>query len=167
MLDFDEAIRLAPQTPISYFNRGRAYCESYQYEQAIQDFDELIRLAPQFAMAYNQRGLAYFRWCIFQVTTDGVLVKEGRIDIDDALLRGKLDSAFKDYEEAIRLDPQFASAYYNRGLAYHRLGQSERAMQDYEEAVRLDPQYADSYYEKGPLLMGTVIAPSHQPYKPE
>jgi tetratricopeptide (TPR) repeat protein len=164
MQDFDEAIRLAPQTPLTYFNRGITYLGWHQHEQAIQDFDEIIRLAPQFAKAYNLRGLAYFRCCIYQVTADGVLVNEGMIDIDDELRMGKLGSAFNDYDEAIRLDPQFASAYYNRGLAYHHLGpvHSELSIQDYEEAVRLDPQYADSYYEEGPLLKGTVIPPTSQ-----
>ncbi len=36
---------------------------------------------------------------------------------------GHLAEAIEDYDEAIRLDPQFASAYVNRGIAYRRLGQ--------------------------------------------
>ena len=74
----------------------------------------------------------------------------------------KLGSAIDDYDEAIRLDPQFASAYYNRGLAYYRLGpfHAERYIQDYNEAVRLDPKYAGSYYEEGSLIKGTVIPPT-------
>ena len=76
----------------------------------------------------------------------------------------KLGSAINDYDEAIRLDPQFASAYYNRGLAYHSLGpfHAEIYIQDYKEAVRLDPQYIDSYYKKGPMLLGRVIPPTSQ-----
>jgi len=53
------------------------------------------------------------------------------------------------YDEAIRPDPQYEDAYYNRGLAYSYLGQHKRAIHDYDEAIRLDPQYADAYYNRG------------------
>ena len=51
--------------------------------------------------------------------------------------------------KAIRLDPSFADAYNNRGIAYDKLGQYERAIQDYDEAIRLDPQYTNAYYNRG------------------
>ena len=88
---------------------------------------------------------------------------------NDYFKQGDYQEAIEQYDEAILLNPQDASAYYNRGLAYHHLGpvHAELSIQDHEEAVRLDPQYADSYYEEGPLLKGTVIPPtSQQPYKP-
>ena len=52
-------------------------------------------------------------------------------------------------DEVIRLDPQEAKAYRNRGISYGRLGQHERAIQDYDEAIRLDPQDAKAYYNRG------------------
>ena len=57
--------------------------------------------------------------------------------------------AIQDYDEAIRLDPQAALAYHNRGLAYGTLGQYERAIEDYNEAIRLNPQNAMAYYNRG------------------
>jgi hypothetical protein len=53
------------------------------------------------------------------------------------------------YDEAIRLDPQDAKAYDNRGNAYASLGQYERAIQDYDEAIRINPQNAIAYYNRG------------------
>ncbi|MBV9733977.1 MAG: tetratricopeptide repeat protein [Verrucomicrobia bacterium] len=38
---------------------------------------------------------------------------------------------------AIGLRPDFADAYYNRGLAYDRLRQHDKAAADYSEVVRL------------------------------
>ena len=32
------------------------------------------------------------------------------------------NQAIVDFDEAIRLDPQYANAYYNRGLAYRKRG---------------------------------------------
>jgi tetratricopeptide (TPR) repeat protein len=48
-------------------------------------------------------------------------------------------------DEAIRLDPRYAVAYSNRGVAYYSLGQYENAIKDYDEAIRLDPRHVSSY----------------------
>lgn len=56
-----------------------------------------------------------------------------------------------DYGEAIRLNPQFAGAYYNRGVARAAQGDRVGAIADYGEAIRLDPQYAVAYYNRGEL----------------
>ena len=49
----------------------------------------------------------------------------------------------------IRLDPQFAGGYGNRGVAYERLGKYRRAIEDYDEAIRLDPKDAHTYSNRG------------------
>ena len=57
----------------------------------------------------------------------------------------QVQRAIEDYDEAIRLNPQYIEAYGNRGFAYLNLGQFEAAIGDYSEAIRLDPRYADAY----------------------
>ena len=53
--------------------------------------------------------------------------------------QGRVQEAITEYSEAIRLDPEYAAAYYNRGQAYFTLGQAQLAIQDYDEAIRLSP----------------------------
>jgi Tfp pilus assembly protein PilF len=48
-------------------------------------------------------------------------------------------------DEAIRLDPRYAVAFSNRGVAYYSLGQYEQAIKDYDEAIRLDPRHVSAY----------------------
>ena len=48
----------------------------------------------------------------------------------------------------IELAPDDATAYNNRGLAYHYLGQHQRAIQDYNNAVQLDPDRAVAYHNR-------------------
>ena len=48
-------------------------------------------------------------------------------------------------DRAIRLKPDYARAYNNRGAAKHELGRHEDAMADYNEAIRLKPDYAEAY----------------------
>jgi tetratricopeptide (TPR) repeat protein len=49
------------------------------------------------------------------------------------------DKAIADYTEAIRLKPDYARAYYNRGLAYQRKEDGIRAKADLDKAISLDP----------------------------
>ena len=50
---------------------------------------------------------------------------------------------------AIKLQPDYAEAYNNRGIAYDNLGQHQRAIENYNEAIRLQPDDASAYYNRG------------------
>jgi tetratricopeptide (TPR) repeat protein len=54
----------------------------------------------------------------------------------------------RDFDEAIKLDPQLAEVYYNRGVAFYHGGLYKRAIQDYNEALRLGPQLHEAYYNR-------------------
>lgn len=63
---------------------------------------------------------------------------------------GRKDEAIRDYTEAIRLNPQDADAYNNRGNAYQDGKKDyDRAIADYNEAIRLNPQFAIAYTNRG------------------
>ena len=50
---------------------------------------------------------------------------------------GQFQRAIRDYDEAIRLDPQLALVYSNRAIAYTLLGKDKEAQQDVDQAVGL------------------------------
>jgi Flp pilus assembly protein TadD len=50
---------------------------------------------------------------------------------------GQYKQAIQDYDEAIRLNPQDAEAYYVRGLIYGELGKSDEAARDFAKAKEL------------------------------
>ena len=60
-----------------------------------------------------------------------------------------LDEKLRFYSEAIRLKPDYASAFYNRGNARSAKGDVEGALQDYGEAIRLKPDHASAFYNRG------------------
>ena len=53
--------------------------------------------------------------------------------------RAEYDKAIADYDKAIELNPTYASALNNRGLAYFNNGQKERAIADYDAAIKIEP----------------------------
>ncbi len=62
--------------------------------------------------------------------------------------KGQHDRAIEDYDQAIKLNPKLAIAFFNRGAAYSDKGQHDRAIQDYDQAIKLDPSDADNFYER-------------------
>lgn len=59
------------------------------------------------------------------------------------------DEKIKFYSEAIRLNPNYAEAYNNRGIARDNKGDFGGAIDDYTEAIRLKPDFAKAYYNRG------------------
>ena len=62
---------------------------------------------------------------------------------------GNYVGAIADYTKAIRLKPNYATAYVNRGLAKYRLEQHFAAISDFDMAIRLKPDYTMAYYARG------------------
>src|SRR5262249_45372182 len=159
--DYTEAMRLQPThaDAYTYIYNSRAWAKSCigDYAGAIADRSEAIRLKPDDAIMRNGRALLY------ELTGDA---KKSQADRQQAALyestqytpteklrlanqykrwadllnsRGEHAQALVGYQETIRLNPDFAEAYYHRGLAYYLQGNTSAAQKNYLEAVRLKP----------------------------
>ncbi|MCL1911756.1 MAG: tetratricopeptide repeat protein [Leptospirales bacterium] len=67
----------------------------------------------------------------------------------DFYAAGSFDNAIREFGRAIALAPDFAEAYFYRGVAYDDKKDYDRAISDYNNAIRLDPDYAYAYYNRG------------------
>jgi len=118
--DLSEAIRLAPNAAVYYFNRGIAYSHKKEYYNAIDDYTTALRHNPSPSdlwKSYISRGTAYYRLEDYQ-------------------------RALADFTKGIELDQSSAGAYGSRGDAYRMLKNYDNAIDDYETALRLDPSLA-------------------------
>ena len=113
---------------IKLMKSAKAKLDRSDFEGAIADYTAAINLNPadknQLAEGYNSRGFA-----------------------KDNL--GRREEAIEDYDEAIRLNPEFAAAWNNRGLAKSQLGHHEEAIANLDEAIRLDSENATAWYNRG------------------
>ena len=64
------------------------------------------------------------------------------------------EAAIDAYDKAIKLDPNNAAAYNNRGYAKTNLGQYEAALTDSNKAIKLDPDNAAAYDTRGVAKAG-------------
>jgi tetratricopeptide (TPR) repeat protein len=63
--------------------------------------------------------------------------------------RQRYDEAIAEFNKAIEIDPDFADAYYNRGIANSKKGNLNQAISDYTKAIQINPNDSDSYYNRG------------------
>ena len=57
---------------------------------------------------------------------------------------GRYQEALEDINKSIELDPEYARAYKNRGIAYYFLGQNESAIADFQKALEMDPEIEEA-----------------------
>ena len=58
---------------------------------------------------------------------------------------GNTQEAINDFNESLRLNPRYALAYLNRGIAKRSLNLFSEAITDYNQAINLNPNYAEAY----------------------
>ena len=63
-------------------------------------------------------------------------------------LRGDLKGAVTLLDEALRIDPQNATAWGARATALRKLGEYQRAIQDATRAIEIDPKFAGAYCQR-------------------
>ncbi len=66
------------------------------------------------------------------------------IQAGDKSTKGDFKGAIADYTEAIRLNPNYANAYNDRGNARYYLGDKQGAIADYTQALRFNPKNDNS-----------------------
>ena len=68
---------------------------------------------------------------------------------DKSQLKKKYEKAIEDYDEAIRLNPNDAIAYHNRGNTKGRLEKYEESIKDFDKSIELNPDDVLVYINRG------------------
>jgi tetratricopeptide (TPR) repeat protein len=63
--------------------------------------------------------------------------------------KGDYDQAITDFNQAIKLRPDFAAAYSGRGVSYSYKGDYDQAITDFNQAIKLRPDFAAAYNNRG------------------
>jgi protein O-mannosyl-transferase len=75
-------------------------------------------------LAFNQRGIAFYDM-------------------------GQLDSAGKDFERAIALNPSYIDAHNNFGMTLYKMGRLDDAIGEFDKAIALNTSYREAYNNRG------------------
>jgi len=94
------------------YNQGNELYRQGRLDEAIDKYTEAIRLGGSEEF-YHRRGIAY-------------------CDL------GQTERGIEDFNEAIRIEPDWGDPYYSRGVAYAELGKKAEAIADFEKFISLD-----------------------------
>ncbi len=106
---------------------------------AADDFDDCADLDGRAALDACSRGITSGR---FKGRDLAVLY------YNRGVLQNDRDRQIDDYTQAIRINPNYASAYYNRGLAFRQQNRLDDAIADYSAALRIEQKH-DIYNNRG------------------
>ena len=149
---FEQATRLDPNFVNVYYNKGNALYELQRYEEALSAYEQVIRLDPNYTQAHENKAIALEQLGRPTETSLGQTKEQWLMTGNEHLRAGRSTEALAAYEQAIRLDPNFTLAYYNKGILLNELHRYEEALSAFEQAIRLDPNDANTYHDKGIAL---------------
>jgi len=148
---FSEIIRLSPDSPYPYYNRGMAqFYHRQNFDKAITDLTTALRLNPKFDKAYRMRGLVKAERGDWMGLRDDATsaIKLSPNDSELYNMRGgacfrlqDYQAALTDFDRAIQLDNTKPEPYHNRGLVKQKLGQLDGALEDFRQALQLNPVF--------------------------
>jgi len=79
------------------------------------------------------------------VANDYIYVAHGT----SLLILGDKKRALSAYNQAIKINPNYAGAYNNRGFIRSALGDNTGAIEDYNQSIKINPNYASAYNNRG------------------
>src|SRR5438876_2748355 len=131
------ALAVTDDNDVAHNNLGYLCVDRGELDKAISHFGSAARIRSGKRDPHYDVGSAFVQ-----------------MNLADALARkGLPDEAMVHYEEAIRLQPYYADAYYNRGNVLFAKGRTEEAISDWEKALELQPNDADSHTGLGNALL--------------
>ena len=125
LVTIDKAIQLQPQNPNLYNEKSVALSRLKRYPEAQSAINKAIKLAPRSAF-YANRGTLYAQ-------------------------QKESDLALADYNEAIRINPNFSMVYNNRGIIYREQKKWELALAGYNKVIQINPNDGYAYNNRGNL----------------
>jgi tetratricopeptide (TPR) repeat protein len=59
---------------------------------------------------------------------------------------GQVQEAVRQYEQTLRIRPDYPEAHYDLGVALEKMGRTQEAIQQYGYALQIKPDYAEAHY---------------------
>jgi tetratricopeptide (TPR) repeat protein len=160
LADYESAIRLFPNRPLSYNERANLYSNLGELQKALNDYNNAIALDDSFAIGYYSRGLCYRRLEEYEKALEDFnrAIESGHYESytnrgSTYLNLGRNEEALSDFHKALELYPRNSIALMNIGGICENCGQDKEAFEYYTRAIEITPMYLLPYFKRAYLFV--------------
>lgn len=147
---YNSYIATHPPRAIDYFGRAMDFITIRDYSSAITDLDRAIDLTPDFTLAYLVRANARHNELLLnRGNTDDTAPSPARASLGAREHEAAYSAIIADLDQAIKLSPEMAIAYFNKGVALAEMGDLTSALSAFAKAIELKPDFGEAYYNRG------------------
>ena len=118
---YSEYLKTRPKDIKTLYNRGRAYEELGQLENAKDDFIRVLDIDQDNLNANLSMGKYWY-------------------------LKKNYRQAILFFDKVLIVDSGSSNAYLLRGRSYHQLGTFKKAIEDYNQAINTDSKNAEAFF---------------------
>ncbi|HVN79574.1 MAG TPA: tetratricopeptide repeat protein [Terriglobia bacterium] len=124
---FNKYLELNPNDDIARRERGFSLVRDFKLQEGILDLRRYVRMYPSDPVGYYELGVA-----------ESISEKAASLE---------------HFNEALRLDPQFAAARFGRGVLYLDLNQPTRALEDLQQFLEHEPENVRALEQLGRVYL--------------
>jgi len=117
---FNSALNVKPKSQETMYMLGMFYQENNQPDLALATYKKMISMDSANKLPYYNSGYVNL-----------VYLKKFKEGADF-------------FTKAVKLDPKYIEAYFNRGYCYELMGDISKARNDYEKALKITPNYPNA-----------------------
>jgi tetratricopeptide (TPR) repeat protein len=138
-----EAIRIRPDNAHTYYWLGHSYGRLGDNEKKVEAFKkaaELLNKSIKSSLSSSEFFKVVLGWDVSSFLADDYYwLASSYAEL------GQYDKAVDALKEAIKLKPDYESAYVSLAFNYERMGQYDNAIEAYQEAIKLQPDDPSPY----------------------
>lgn len=141
-----EAIYERPEHPLGWYSRGLASAELGKeerskknpenainhFESAIKDYTKALNLKNDLDWAFYNRGIAYY-----EIAESQARKPNQSEDYSYLEAKSEYEKALEDFDNAIKVNLEYESAWYYRGLTLFKLKLYPQAIASYDKCIQI------------------------------
>jgi len=155
-----EAEQKTPSDPVTQYDLALAYEQRDMLDKAFTHFQNALKLKPAYPEALNAMGAVYARRGQYQLAQESF-----QKALNDPFYKtpqfaaynlgslnekkGDIEKAMSDYQQAVKFDPQYGSAWFRIARILEQQHRSDEARHAYGRAIAASPDLAEAHLRYG------------------
>ena len=134
-----------------HFQLASKAADKGNLEEAVREYKKVLELDSKNARAHLNLGIVYGRQGNLIVEPPKDILDLAAYHIEQIPKTSMWRKEISEYKEALRIDPHFAEARFNLGVAYQEKGDLKEAIAEYQKTLQIYPNYVEAHNNLGIL----------------